>query len=122
MTVFSAFQAIELALQGDKNKKEALEYISNDSNVHFFWCCVTSTDNEECAHEVLHAIVELWLSICGFSMAAAYMEDYKISREISSKGKRSLRKKLRNMKLERHNDIDIILYNDVCIHTCTFNL
>ena len=67
---------------------------------------MTSTDNKECALEVLHKIVELWLSIRGFSMAAAYMEDYKTSREISSKGKRSLRKELRNMELERHDNID----------------
>ena len=47
---------------GDKNKKEALEYTSVMSTMCFFFFLVlcTSTDNEDCAHEVPHTIVELW--------------------------------------------------------------
>ena len=76
--VNTAFQAMELAFQeylrrgtvGKYNRDAAVEYITNDGDVQFFWCCVMSTISEECAQELLQFLVELlvrhysWVLTC----------------------------------------------------------
>ena len=53
-----------------------------------------STISEECAQELLKVMVELLVTIRGFSLAAAYMDEYKISKQENTKGKKGLRKEL----------------------------
>ena len=101
--VYTAFQAMELAFQeylrrgtvGKYNRDAAVEYITNDGDVQFFWCCVMSTISEECAQELLQLLVELLVTIRGFSLAAAYMEEYKMSKQEHTKGKKGLRRELK---------------------------
>ena len=101
--VYTAFQAMELALQeylqrgtvGKYNKDAAVEYITNDGDVQFHWCCLMSTVTEECAQELLKVLVQLLVTIRGFSLAAAYMEEYKMSKQQTTKGKKGLRKELK---------------------------
>ena len=54
-----------------------------------------STISDDCIQELIKLIVELLVTIRGFSLAAAYMEEYKMSKENNTKGKRSLRKELK---------------------------
>ena len=51
----------------------------------FSWTAVTSDlDDEDLAKEPLQHIVELWVSIRGFSAAGAWMEYYKQHIEITT--------------------------------------
>lgn len=87
--VYITFQAMELAFQeylcrgtaGNHSKDTAVKYITDDGDVQFYWCCVMSTITEECAQELLKLLVELLVTIRGFALAAAYMEEYKMSKE-----------------------------------------
>ena len=61
----------------------------------FSWTAVTSDlDDEDLAKEPLQHIVELWVSIRGFSAACAWMEYYKQHIEITTKRACGLRKGL----------------------------
>ena len=114
--VYTAFQAMELALQeylqrgtvGKYNKDAAIEYITNDGDVQFHWCCLMSTVTEECAQELLKVLVQLLVTIRGFSLAAAYMEEYKMSKQQTTKGKKGLRKELKraDMMTETNKEDD----------------
>ena len=44
--------------------------------------------SEECAQELLQLLVELLVTIRGFSLAAAYIEEYKMSKQEHTKGKK----------------------------------
>ena len=46
----------------------------SNEDVLFFWNMVSSTIQEEVADEVLKRIVELYVTICGFSFAKSYLE------------------------------------------------
>ena len=63
-----------------KDKEQTIEFICNDNDVQLlFWSCITGMISEEAAQELLQEVVKLWVSIRGFSIAAAYVEAYKIS-------------------------------------------
>ena len=94
---------MELALQeylnrgalGKYKKEDAIQYIIDDGDVQFFLCCAMSTVSDDCIQELTKLIVELLVTIRGFSLAAAYMEEYKMSKENNTKGKKSLRKEVK---------------------------
>ena len=54
-------------------------------------------DNKD-GFELLRNIIELWLTIRGFSISKAWMEEYKCITKTITKGKKSLRKDLRKKK------------------------
>ena len=68
----------------------------SDCDVQFDWCMlsVDIPDNRD-GLELLRHVVELWLTIRGFGMSKAWMEEYKRSSHTSTKGKKSLRKDLK---------------------------
>ena len=53
-------------------KDDAIEYVTSDGDVQFHWCCLMSTVTEECAQELLKVVVQLLVTVRGFSLAAAY--------------------------------------------------
>ena len=62
----------------------------------FSWTAVTSDlDDEDLDKELLQHIVELWVTIRGFSAAGAWMEYYKQHIERTTKGACGLRKGLK---------------------------
>ena len=90
----------ELIRQGSVNKEAVLTEITADDNVQFFWCIIsTDIDDEEASQELLYKIVELWLTIRGFSIAGSFVEYYKQCTKESNK-KKSLRKGLKR----KHED------------------
>jgi hypothetical protein len=109
--VYTAFQAMELALQeylqrgsvGNFSKDAAVEYITND-DVQFHWCCLMSTVTEECGQELLKVLIQLLVTVRGFSLVAAYMEEYKMSKQQTTKGKKGLRKELKQAEINKEDD------------------
>lgn len=86
----------ELIRQGKVNKAVVLGEITADDSVQFFWCIVsTDIEDEAASEELLYKVVELWLTIRGFSIAGSYVEYYKQCNKASTKKKKSLRKGLK---------------------------
>ena len=86
--VFCLFVEIEMKLRrhllclfktnANIKKEDVIEDIIHNDDVLFRWTAVTSDlDDEDLAKELLQHIVELWVTIRGFSAAGAWMEYYK---------------------------------------------
>ena len=67
-----------------------------DEDVKFYWSIVSiDIENEDYATELLQEIITLWLTIRGFSVAASWMEQYKMCNHKTTKKSSSLRKGLK---------------------------
>ena len=78
-----------MSLQKNANikKEDVIEDIIHNDDVLFRWTAVTSDlDDEDLTKELLQHIVELWVTINGFSAAGAWMEYYKQHIENTTKG------------------------------------
>ena len=59
-------------------KQTVIDDIMQDEDVLFNWGITANIDDESLSHELLsHIIVNLWLTIRGFSAAGAWMENFK---------------------------------------------
>ena len=68
--------------KADQSKEEIVSCIVEDADVQFSWLLLClDLDGEELSNELLKHVVEMWLTIRGFSMADAWMEYYKQSDE-----------------------------------------
>lgn len=91
--------------QADQSKVEIISSIVEDTDVQFSWLLLClDLDDEELSNELLKNVVEMWLTIRGFSMANTWMEYYKQSDESNTKNKTGLRKGLKRKKLQLEED------------------
>ena len=49
---------------------EMVEAITNDEDVAFYWCLVAVDMDTSTANHLLHTIVEIWITIHGFSFCS----------------------------------------------------
>ena len=69
-------------------KSEIIANIVEDTDVHFSWLLLClDLDDEELSKELLVLVVEMWITIRGFSMAGAWVEYYKQSMQTCTKKK-----------------------------------
>ena len=91
--------------KADQSKEEIVSCIVEDTDIQFSWLLLClDLDDEELSNELLKHVVEMWLTIRGFSMADAWMEYYKQSDESNTKSKKGLRKGLKRKKLQLEED------------------
>ena len=77
-------------------KEELITSTAQDDTIQFYWTMLSADiDGEEESVELLRDIVELWLIICGFSIAGQWMEIYKKCSCKTTKKSKSLRKTLK---------------------------
>ena len=78
------------------NSRDALlEEIKENEDVLFYWSMLSiDIYSPEDADELLKAVIKLWVTIRGYSLTAAWFEEYKKAHHSSSK-KKALRKDLR---------------------------
>ena len=90
---------LKLMLQRRKvDKSSVLTSLVNDDVLTFHWCALSlSIDDESAKKELLTMVVDLWLTIRGFSTAGAYVEYYKQCTKKSTKKSSSLRKSLKQV-------------------------
>lgn len=83
-------------LANPPNSRDALlEEIKESEDVLFYWSMLSiDIHSPEDADELLKAVVQLWVTIRGYSLTAAWFEEYKKAHHSSSK-KKALRKDLR---------------------------
>ena len=76
-------------------KQSIIDAVANDDDVQFFWALLTcDIQEEEDAITLLKDIVELWLTIRGFSVAGAWLERHKRKSKTNSRKSKALRKSL----------------------------
>ena len=85
------------------SKQTVIDDIMQDEDVLFNWAITADIDDDSLSHELLSHIVNLWLTIRGFSAAGAWMEHYKQCKEVRIKG--GLRKGLKRRHASGHDDM-----------------
>ena len=75
------------------SKQHVLNEIMQDADILFSWTIAADIDEENLSLELLSHVVELWITIRGFSAAGAWMEYYKQCKKDCVKG--GLRKELK---------------------------
>lgn len=78
----------------DDFKSQVIKKIVKDEDIQWYWTLLSQDiDSEDDAIELLTDIVQLWVTVRGFSLVNTWMETYKIKNKTSTKSK-SLRKEL----------------------------
>lgn len=108
---YMLFESIELAsceklkehLEGQQtalnlsctDKRSIIDFVVSDTDVKFNWSMVSvDIEDENDCEELLHKITEKWLTIRGFSIASAIVEQYKRITKTNNSKSTSLRKGL----------------------------
>ncbi len=97
----------------DSSNKILLKTIIDDEDVQFCWSMLSvDIEDEDHSSELLQTIVQLWVTIRGFAITSAWMEEYKRASKKTTKGSKGLRKRLQQQLPERSNDVlwNMILY------------
>ena len=77
-------------------KEVLISSIKDSSDVQTRWSpLIGAIDEEDDAQELLGTIVELWISIRGYSLTATWLEDYKKATNKSVKKSKQLRKSIK---------------------------
>ena len=85
-------------------KAKVINTIVKDEEVQWQWTLMSQDiDNEEHGTELLTEIVQLWVTIRGFSLAASWIESYKRNNHTTTKKSRGLRKSLSGHGISKKN-------------------
>ena len=86
-----------LHISDGKLEESALKGIIDDEDVQFNWS-MASVDlkkkDESHSGELLHILVQKWITIRGFGIASLWLEEYKRALKQTAKRKKALRKEL----------------------------
>ena len=105
-TTYAVFLSIEeeirdclktLVTHTPKSKCEILKKVTNSEDVQFYWLITTADfeiDDVETHETLLQMIVELYLTVRGYSYASVWMEKYKQATKKSIQRSKSLRRDL----------------------------
>ena len=99
---FELFLAMELEvrshLQGPGKPVNFMSDIApkvkNNEDVLFCWSMLSSSWDEESSKTLFKMVVDLWLTIHGYSNASAWIEKYKVSQMKSTQKSKGIRKQL----------------------------
>ena len=72
----------------------AVERMGKNDNILFCWCIVSAALDEEFSFVLLPMIIQLWVTIRGYSLCSAWMEKYKVAQKKTVQKSKSLRKKI----------------------------
>ena len=81
-------------------RQEIVDTVVSDSDVQFSWSLVCTDLDEDLETELLKHMVELWLTIRGFSTAGSWMEYYKQCKKEGTKRAHALRRGLKRKALD----------------------
>ena len=82
------------------DKQFLIDRITTDGSVQFQWSFVSIDLDEEVGNELLVEMVNLWLTLRGFSIAGAFVEQYKQCSKKGTKKSTGLRRGLKRRNLE----------------------
>ena len=82
------------------DKQDFIAEVVSDGDVQFHWSMISAELDNDVGEQLLKEIVQLWLTICGFSTAGAYVEQYKQVTQKSTMKSTGLRKGLKRKMLD----------------------
>ena len=68
--------------------------VKNSEDVLFFWSMLSSNWDEESSDTLFQMVVNLWLTVRGYSYTSAWIEKYKASQKKSTQKSKGIRKQL----------------------------
>ena len=93
LVVRQYFQRRHVTTLTTGTKVEMVGSITINEDVVFFWCLASVDMDTSTANQLLHAMVDLWVTIRGFSFCSGWMELYKQEAQKSLQRSKGLRKK-----------------------------
>ena len=105
---FCFFKAVEIKTQeclpghlrsqsSDKGKDSLLKAVIDDEDVQYYWHMLALyIIKDEDVAELLHAIVDLWITMRGFALTSSWLEQYKLANKKNVKKSKSLREGLQD--------------------------
>ena len=100
---FSYFMELEMKIRhhlinifsenSDSQKENIIDSLILDEDIQFSWLFVSRELDEDESAELLRQVVEMWLTIWGFSAAGAWMEYYKQNKKNYHKRKECTEKR-----------------------------
>lgn len=101
---FKFFEAIELKTQkilpdflarnSTSNKNDIVHALLTDETVQQYWWTICIDGCEEDAEELMTLIIDMWVTMRGFTITSMWMEEYKRATSKNVKKSKSLRKEL----------------------------
>ena len=74
------FRMDKATIMVEGNREHVENAVMDNDDVLFQWCMlVTDISDTDAAHAVLELLVNVWITICGFSFPSAWLELYKQS-------------------------------------------
>jgi hypothetical protein len=102
---FMFFRALEIRTQkvlpkhlaiNQNSKEDLIKAVIDDEDVGFTWDMLTTDiSSPDHVHELLACVTDLWVTIRGFSLAASWLEEYKLASSKETQKTKSLRKGLK---------------------------
>ena len=89
---------------GQQSKDDLIQTIRDDEDVLFAWSLVTTNLSEDESQLLLTDVIQLWVTVRGFSIASRLLEDYKVAAKQMTKGKKPLRKQLAQQFDDKQDD------------------
>lgn len=87
-----------------QDKQEIVDEVISDDDIQFHWSMISVDLDHHVGEQLLQEIVQLWLTIRGFSTAGAFVEQYKQVTKKPTRKSTSLRKGLKRKKLDMLSD------------------
>ena len=88
------FRIGKVSTMGEGYRATVVKKIINNEDVAFYWCMLTTDLSGDDADLLLQMLVELWVTIRGFSFVSCWIELYKQEKEENLQRSKSLRKKI----------------------------
>jgi len=85
--------AVSSTSEEEEGVLQPVRSVCSDKNVLIRWTIV-GLDSDTESEELLQHIAKLWITVRGFSLTKAWMEDYKVSIAVTTQ-KKNLRKQLK---------------------------
>ena len=86
----------------------------DNDDILFYWSMLTASWEESVADKILTMIVDLWITIRGFSLASAWVEEFK------AHNKKTLQK---SKGLRKHATVIIMLcFVGYLLYSCIFSI
>ena len=98
--VRSHYRVDNLKAVTDGKRHELSQKISASEDVQFQWCMIAVDMSEDVAQTLLNMIIDMWVTIRGFSFVKCYLELYKQRQKKITQRSKGLRKELFTSKVE----------------------
>ena len=88
------FHVDKLEAMKDGYKDKITLAVTNNDEVLFHWCMLTAETADSDAEIILPMLIDLWVTIRGFSFAGSWLEIYKKKKKKALQRSKALRKRI----------------------------